>query len=73
MVDVGTVVVNPDLLRPGIGGGFPIFEEEDVRLDAVGVEDAGGQAQDGVQLGRDACNAPLLIGLYFFPSFWGCR
>jgi len=32
------------------GGGLAV-EEEDVGLDALGVEDAGGQSQQGVNVG----------------------
>jgi hypothetical protein len=42
---VGAEVVHPQL--PGPGGGV---EEEDVGLDTLGVEDAGGQAQQGVHV-----------------------
>ncbi len=48
---VGAQVVNSKLLCPRfLGSGFAV-EEEDVRLDALGVEDAGGQAQQGVNVG----------------------
>ena len=44
-------IVNPELLCPRfLGCGFAI-EEEDVRLDALGVEDARGQAQQCVYVG----------------------
>ena len=41
-MDVGAVVVDPEFFGPGsFGGGFGV-EEDDVGLDALGVEDAGG-------------------------------
>ena len=45
---VGAEVVNPEFFGPGffVGGGFAI-EEEDVGFDSLGVEDAGGKAQEG--------------------------
>ena len=47
---VGAQIVNPELLCPRfLGGGFAV-EEEDVRLDALGVEDAGGA--DGARCER---------------------
>ena len=47
---VGTEVVDPEFFRPGgFAGGFAV-EEEDVGFDALGVEDAGGQAQQGVDI-----------------------
>jgi hypothetical protein len=48
---VGAQIVDPELLCPGfLRGGFAV-EEEDVGLDALGVEDAGGQTQQGVNIG----------------------
>ncbi len=47
---VGAQVVEPDGLSPwGLTGWFAV-EEDDVGLDALRVEDAGGQSQDGVQV-----------------------
>ena len=44
-------VVNPELLCPRFFGcGLPV-EEKDVRLDALRVEDSGGQAEQGVNVG----------------------
>ena len=51
MVNIGAVVVVPDLLRPGVRAGFVVVEEDHVGLDALRVEHAGRQAQDGVQVG----------------------
>ena len=51
VVDVGPVVVVPDLLRPRVRAGFPVVEENHVGLDALGIEHAGRQAQDRVQVG----------------------
>ena len=50
MVDIGPVVVEPDLLRPGIRAGFVIVEEDHIGLDALRVEHAGRQAQDSMQV-----------------------
>ena len=47
---VGAQVVNPELFGPRFfGGGFAV-EEEHVGLDALGVEDAGRQTQQGVHV-----------------------
>ena len=51
VVDVGAVVVVPDLLRPRVRAGFAVVEENHVGLDALGIEHAGGQAQYRVQVG----------------------
>ena len=51
VVDVGAVVVVPDLLRPRVRAGFAVVEENHVRLDALGIEHAGRQAQYRVQVG----------------------
>lgn len=51
MVDVGAVVVDPDRFRPGLCPAWAAIEEQDVGLHPVGVEDAGGQAEDGVEVG----------------------
>jgi len=48
---VGAQIVNPELRSPRfLCGGFAV-EEEDVGFDALGVEDAGGQAQQGMHAG----------------------
>ena len=47
---VGAEVVDPEICRPGCFAGFLTCKEEDVRLHALGVEDAGGQAQEGVDI-----------------------
>ena len=49
-VHVSAEVVNPHLFRPGRRAGRPAVEEEDVSLDALGVEDAGWQAQESVNV-----------------------
>ena len=50
-MQVGAQVVDPELCRPRLLlGGFAV-EEEDVRLHALRVEDAGGQAQERVDVG----------------------
>ena len=51
MVDVGAVVIDPDLFGPGIFAGGLAVEEKDIGFDAIGVEDAGGEAEDGVEIG----------------------
>lgn len=50
-VDVGSEVVEPDVLRLHIGAGGLLVEEDHVCLDTGLVEDAGGQAENGVQVG----------------------
>ena len=47
---VGAEVVDPEILGPGLFAGFLALEEEDVGLHALGVEDAGGEAQEGVDV-----------------------
>ena len=47
---VGAQVVDPELLGPGRLAGRLLVEEEDVRLDPLGVEEAGGQAQQRVDV-----------------------
>ena len=55
-VFVGAQVVNPELqmpvrLRtPGFLGSWFAVKEKDIRLDALGVEDAGGQTEQGVNV-----------------------
>ena len=49
-VHVGAQVVDPQLAGPrGFGGGL-LVEEQHVRLHALGVEQAGGQTQQGVDV-----------------------
>ena len=50
VVDVGAVVEDPELLGPGLLTGGLGVEEQDVCLDALGVEDAGGEPQQGVNV-----------------------
>jgi hypothetical protein len=47
---VGAEVVDPQGLSPGPFAGRFAIEEEDVGLDALGVEDAGGQAEQRVNV-----------------------
>ena len=48
---VGTEIINPKLICPRFfGSGFAI-EEEDVGLDALRVEDASWQTEQGVNVG----------------------
>lgn len=49
VVDVGPVVVVPDLLGRGTFARRPVVKKEDVRFHSLGVENAGGQTEDGVQ------------------------
>jgi len=44
-VNVGTEIVDPELLGPRGFRGWFFVEEEDVGLDPLGVEQAGGQPQ----------------------------
>ena len=46
---VGPEVIDPDFFGVVLVGGAP-GEEEDVGFNALGVEDAGGETQDGVQV-----------------------
>jgi hypothetical protein len=48
---VRTQVVDPEPLGPRFLGGWLAVEEKNVRLDALGVEDASGQTQQGVDVG----------------------
>ena len=50
-VDVGTEIVDPDLPGLHVGAGRLLVVEDDIGLDTGLVEDAGGQPQDGVQVG----------------------
>ena len=47
---VGAEVVDPEVFGPGLFAGFLALEEEDVGLHSLGVEDAGGEAQEGVDV-----------------------
>ena len=49
-MQVGAQVVNPELLRPRLFLRGLAVEEQDVRLHALRVEDAGGQAQQRVHV-----------------------
>jgi hypothetical protein len=49
-VDVGAVVIDPDLLRMRILAACLVVEENHIGLHALGVEDARGQAQDRVHI-----------------------
>ncbi len=48
---IGAEVVNPKHLSPRSGAGWLAVEEQDVRLHSLGVEDAGRQAQQRVNVG----------------------
>ena len=48
---VGAQIVNPELLCPRLSGGGFAIEEQDVGLGALGVEDAGRQAKQCVNIG----------------------
>lgn len=47
---VGAQVIDPELLGPRLFAGRLLVEEDDVRLDPLGVEQAGGEAQQGVHV-----------------------
>jgi len=47
---VGSQVVDPEVFGPGLFAGGFALEEEDVGFDALGVEDAGGEAEEGVDV-----------------------
>src|SRR5687767_5440279 len=47
---VGAQVVDPEGARPGRRAGRLAVEEQDVRLYALGVEDAGRQPQQGMDV-----------------------
>ncbi len=47
---VGPQIVNPQFPGPGSRAAGPAVEEEDVGLDPLGVEDAGRQPQQGVDI-----------------------
>ncbi len=49
-MDVGPVVVIPDLFCPRVRAGFVVVKEDDIGLDALRIEDTGRQAQYGVQV-----------------------
>jgi hypothetical protein len=49
-VDVGAEVVDPEGLRPGGGAGRLAVKEQDVGLDSLGVEDAGREPEEGVEV-----------------------
>ena len=49
-VPVGAQVVHPQVPSPGPLGPLPALEEQHVGLHALGVEDAGGQAQQGMHV-----------------------
>lgn len=50
VMHVGAVVVVPNLRRLRVGVGRTVVEEDDVRLNPLGVEDARRQPQDCVQV-----------------------
>lgn len=47
---IGPQIVDPEVFGPGLFAGFFALEEEDVGFDALGVEDAGGESQEGVDV-----------------------
>jgi hypothetical protein len=47
---VGAEVVDPVIIGPRLFAGFLALEEEDVGFDSLGVEGAGEQAQEGVDV-----------------------
>ena len=46
----GSQIVDPEVFGPGLFVGGFALEEGDVGFDALGVEDAGGEAQEGVDV-----------------------
>lgn len=50
VMNIGAVIKKPDLLRPGLLAGGVVVEEQHIRFHAVSIENAGGQAQYGVQI-----------------------
>ena len=48
---VSPEVVDPELIGPRFLSGWFAIEEEDVGLDALGLEDASRQTQQGVNVG----------------------
>ena len=49
-IHVGAQVVNPELFRPRGFGGWLAVEEDDIGLDALGVEEAGRETQQGMDV-----------------------
>lgn len=43
-MDIGAVVVDPNLFGPGVFTGGLAVEEEDIGFDSIGIEDASGEA-----------------------------
>ena len=43
MVDIGVVIVAPDIFRPWIGTGRLVIEKQDIRFDALRVENSRWQ------------------------------
>lgn len=62
---VGAQVVNPEFLCPWFFGGWFAIEEQYVRLNALRVEDAGRQAEQGMNVG-------LLSNSSFHSELVGC-
>ncbi len=50
MVDVGAVIIEPDLFCPGVFAAGCVVEEDDVCFYAVGIKDTGWQAKDGMNI-----------------------
>ena len=51
VMDIGAVIEVPHFLSPRLFAGSTIVEEQHIRFHAVGVKNAGGQSQNGMQLG----------------------
>lgn len=47
---VGSQIVEPDLPGPGFLTGGLTIKEDHIRLYALGIEDAGGESEDGVEV-----------------------
>ena len=50
-MDIGSEVIDPDFLGLHLRAGGLFVEEDDICLNAGLIEDAGGQPEDGVQIG----------------------
>lgn len=48
---VGAQVVNPELFGPRFFASRLAVEEDDIGLHSLGVEEAGGEAEDGMDIG----------------------
>jgi len=49
-IHVGTQIVDPQPFGLRVGTGLPLVEKEHIGLDALGIENAGRQAQQGMHV-----------------------